>query len=85
MIEDAEEYPILVRAEVQHPKVCLLSCEAVISDAFVGVPTKTEVSLMNMTMLPTRFSWGELEGNFHIACFVNLNALFKFVIPLPTQ
>ena len=62
MVENAEEYPILVRGEVQHPKVCLLSCEAVISNAFVGVSATTEISLMNMTMLPTRFAWGQLEG-----------------------
>ena len=62
VVEGAEEYPILVRAEVQHPKVCLLSCEATISNCFVGVPAKTEITLMNMTMLPTRFAWGELEG-----------------------
>ena len=63
VVEDAEEYPILVRGEVQHPKVCLLSCEASITNSFVGVPAKTEITLMNMTMLPTRFRWGELEGN----------------------
>ena len=79
-----EEYPILVRAEVQHPKVCLLSCEAAISDAFVGVPAKTEVSLMNMTMLPTRFAWAEMEGKMMKMMTTMMNMNMK-IIMLPTR
>ena len=77
VVEGAEEYPILVRAEVQHPKVCLLSCEATISNCFVGVPAKTEVTLMNMTMCcPSGLlgaNWRVSDdGNFFHECFYAL-------------
>ncbi|XP_042366373.1 deleted in lung and esophageal cancer protein 1 [Plectropomus leopardus] len=52
-----------VRADVQSPQVCLLSCELLLSELYVGVPAKATVTLFNQTLLPSHFSWlAELQG-----------------------
>lgn len=46
-----------VRADVQSPQVCLLNCELLLSELYIGVPAKATVTLFNQTLLPSRFSW----------------------------
>uniref|UniRef100_A0A3Q3G0Z0 DLEC1 cilia and flagella associated protein n=1 Tax=Labrus bergylta TaxID=56723 RepID=A0A3Q3G0Z0_9LABR len=42
---------------VQSPQVCLLNCELLLSDLYIGVPANATVTLFNQTLLPTDFSW----------------------------
>ena len=46
-----------VRADVQSPQVCLLNCELLLSELYVGVPAKAAVTLFNQTLLPAHFQW----------------------------
>lgn len=46
-----------VRADVQSPQVCLLSCELIFSELYVEIPTKGTVKLFNQTLLPSHFKW----------------------------
>ncbi|XP_060163285.1 deleted in lung and esophageal cancer protein 1 isoform X2 [Globicephala melas] len=51
-----------VYAEVQEPYVYLQSSQVEVTNLYVGVPTKTPVTLINGTLLPTQFHWGKLLG-----------------------
>ncbi|XP_026943905.1 deleted in lung and esophageal cancer protein 1 isoform X4 [Sagmatias obliquidens] len=51
-----------VYAEVQEPYVYLQSSQVEVTNLYVGVPTKTPVTLFNGTLLPTQFHWGKLLG-----------------------
>ncbi|XP_029313116.1 LOW QUALITY PROTEIN: deleted in lung and esophageal cancer protein 1 [Cottoperca gobio] len=52
-----------VRADVQSPRVCLLNCELLLSELYVGVPAKATITLFNQTPLPSHFSWmDQLQG-----------------------
>ncbi|XP_060018327.1 deleted in lung and esophageal cancer protein 1 isoform X9 [Lagenorhynchus albirostris] len=50
-----------VYAEVQEPYVYLQSSQVEVTNLYVGVPTKTPVTLINGTLLPTQFHWGKDE------------------------
>ncbi|RXN09899.1 deleted in lung and esophageal cancer 1-like protein [Labeo rohita] len=50
-----------VQAVVQSPQVCLLSCELVLTDLYVGVPQTGSVTLFNQTLLPAHFTWSKEE------------------------
>ncbi|XP_014701250.1 deleted in lung and esophageal cancer protein 1 isoform X1 [Equus asinus] len=52
-----------VYAEVQEPHVYLQSSQLEVSNLYLGVPTKTTVTLVNGTLLPTHFHWGKLLGH----------------------
>ncbi|XP_027987871.2 deleted in lung and esophageal cancer protein 1 [Eptesicus fuscus] len=52
-----------VYAEVQEPHVYLQSSQVVVSSLYLGVPTKADITLINGTLLPTRFHWGRLLGH----------------------
>ncbi|XP_059520387.1 deleted in lung and esophageal cancer protein 1 isoform X2 [Myotis daubentonii] len=52
-----------VYAEVQEPCVYLQSSRVVVSNLYLGVPTKADITLINGTLLPTRFHWGKLLGH----------------------
>ncbi|XP_015420346.1 PREDICTED: deleted in lung and esophageal cancer protein 1 [Myotis davidii] len=52
-----------VYAEVQEPYVYLQSSRVVVSNLYLGVPTKADITLINGTLLPTRFHWGKLLGH----------------------
>nr|KAF6335071.1 DLEC1 cilia and flagella associated protein [Pipistrellus kuhlii] len=52
-----------VYAEVQEPHVYLQSSQVVVNNLFLGVPTKAGITLINGTLLPTRFHWGRLLGH----------------------
>ncbi|XP_030622999.1 deleted in lung and esophageal cancer protein 1 [Chanos chanos] len=60
-----------VQADVQSPQVCLLSCELVLCDLFVGVPHKTSVTLFNQTLLPSYCTWTTLRGSQAHLCSVS--------------
>ncbi|KAI5617177.1 deleted in lung and esophageal cancer protein 1 isoform X2 [Silurus asotus] len=51
-----------VRAEVQRPQVCLLSSRVELHDLYVGVAQSCNATLFNQTLLPTHFTWHELQG-----------------------
>ncbi|XP_017573141.2 deleted in lung and esophageal cancer protein 1 isoform X1 [Pygocentrus nattereri] len=53
---------LYVRAEVQSPQVCLLSCELLLTDLYVGVAQSGKATLFNQTLLPAHFKWSKLEG-----------------------
>ncbi|XP_058411073.1 deleted in lung and esophageal cancer protein 1 [Diceros bicornis minor] len=52
-----------VYAEVQEPHVYLQSSQLEVSNLYVGVPTKMNITLINGTLLPTQFHWGKLLGH----------------------
>ncbi|XP_016051691.1 PREDICTED: deleted in lung and esophageal cancer protein 1, partial [Miniopterus natalensis] len=52
-----------VYAEIQEPYVYLQSSQVVVSNLYLGVPTKATITLINGTLLPTRFHWGKLLGH----------------------
>ncbi|KAM4719080.1 deleted in lung and esophageal cancer protein 1 [Anableps anableps] len=54
---------VWIQADVQSPKVCLLKRMLVISELYIGIPTKGSVTLSNQTLLPSHFSWkAQLQG-----------------------
>ncbi|XP_066498604.1 deleted in lung and esophageal cancer protein 1 isoform X3 [Hoplias malabaricus] len=53
---------LCVRANVQHPQVCLLSCELLLDELYVGVAQRGKATLFNQTLLPAHFKWRELQG-----------------------
>ncbi|XP_075994138.1 deleted in lung and esophageal cancer protein 1 [Genypterus blacodes] len=62
-VEDGRGCHLSVQAHVQTPQVCLLSCQLLLSDLFLGVPAQSSVTLFNQTLLSTHFSWtAELLG-----------------------
>ncbi|XP_045055704.2 deleted in lung and esophageal cancer protein 1 isoform X4 [Desmodus rotundus] len=52
-----------VYAEVQEPYVYLQSSHVEVSSFYRGVPATAPVTLINGTLLPTRFHWGKLLGH----------------------
>lgn len=50
-----------VYAEVQEPYMYLQSSRVVVSNLYLGVPTKADITLINGTLLPTRFHWGKVS------------------------
>ncbi|XP_068604350.1 deleted in lung and esophageal cancer protein 1 [Brachionichthys hirsutus] len=76
-VQDGTGCHLSVHADVQSPQVCLLNCELLFSDLYVGIPAKATVTLFNQTLLPARFSWTpQLQGrhaelcsaSFHPSC-----------------
>ncbi|KAI4901416.1 hypothetical protein NFI96_018546 [Prochilodus magdalenae] len=53
---------LFVRADVQSPQVCLLSCELLLTDLYVGVTQSGKTTLFNQTLLPAHFTWSKLQG-----------------------
>lgn len=52
---------LLVYAEVQEPCVYLQSSQVEVTNLYLGVPTKMSITLVNGTLLPTRFHWGKVR------------------------
>lgn len=50
-----------VYAEVQKPHVYLKSSQVEVSNLYLGVPRKANITLINGTLLPTQFQWGEVS------------------------
>ncbi|XP_072544966.1 deleted in lung and esophageal cancer protein 1 isoform X3 [Salminus brasiliensis] len=52
-----------VQADVQSPQVCLLCCELLLTDVYVGVAQSGKATLFNQTLLPAHFTWSnQLQG-----------------------
>ncbi|XP_057560762.1 deleted in lung and esophageal cancer protein 1 isoform X5 [Hippopotamus amphibius kiboko] len=52
-----------VYAEVQEPYAYLQSSQVEVTSLYLDVPTKTPITLINGTLLPTQFHWGKLLGH----------------------
>ncbi|XP_031705648.1 deleted in lung and esophageal cancer protein 1 [Anarrhichthys ocellatus] len=62
-VENGTGCHLSVRADVQSPQVCLLNCELLFSELYIGVPAEATVTLFNQTLLPSHFSWkAQLQG-----------------------
>ncbi|XP_060920517.1 deleted in lung and esophageal cancer protein 1-like, partial [Labrus mixtus] len=62
-VENGTGCHLSMRAVVQSPQVCLINCELLLSDLYIGVPANATVALFNQTLLPTDFSWiAQLQG-----------------------
>lgn len=48
---------LLLRADVQSPQLCLLNCELLLPELYMGVAAEGTVTLFNQTLLPSNFSW----------------------------
>ncbi|XP_061777252.1 deleted in lung and esophageal cancer protein 1 [Nerophis ophidion] len=60
---------LLLRADVQSPQLCLLSCELLLSELYLGVAAQGRVTLFNQTLLTSHFAWlGELRGQQAALC-----------------
>ncbi|XP_011808719.1 PREDICTED: deleted in lung and esophageal cancer protein 1 isoform X2 [Colobus angolensis palliatus] len=62
-----------VYAEVQKPHVYLQSSQVEVSNLYLGVPTRTTITLINGTLLPTQFHWGKLLGHQADFCMVTVS------------
>ncbi|KAB0378116.1 hypothetical protein FD755_009694 [Muntiacus reevesi] len=62
-----------VYAEVQEPYVYLRSSQVEVTNLYLGVPTKMPITLVNGTLLPTRFHWGKLLGLQADVCTVKVS------------
>ncbi|KAG8521540.1 Deleted in lung and esophageal cancer protein 1 [Galemys pyrenaicus] len=62
-----------VYAEVQEPYVYLQGSQVEVSQLYLGVPTKTAVTLINGTLLPTQFHWGKLLGHQASLCTAKIS------------
>ncbi|XP_053198841.1 deleted in lung and esophageal cancer protein 1 [Scomber japonicus] len=63
-VENGTGCHLSVRADVQSPQVCLLNCELVFSELYIGVPAEGVVTLFNQTLLPSHFTWmPQLQGS----------------------
>nr|XP_019942854.1 PREDICTED: deleted in lung and esophageal cancer protein 1 [Paralichthys olivaceus] len=68
-VENGTGCHLSVRADVQSPQVCLLNCELLLSELYVGVPAKAAVTLFNQTLLPSHFRWmAQLQGKQASLC-----------------
>ncbi|KAK5849638.1 hypothetical protein PBY51_013957 [Eleginops maclovinus] len=68
-VENGTGCHLSVRADVQTPQVCLLSCELLLSELYMGVPARAPVTLFNQTLLPSHFSWrAKLQGKQADVC-----------------
>ncbi|XP_041040695.1 deleted in lung and esophageal cancer protein 1 isoform X2 [Carcharodon carcharias] len=65
-VENGSTSHIAVQAEVQEVRVCLLSCAVIFKDVYIGIPAQETVKLFNQTLLPAKYTWGELhESDVH--------------------
>ena len=49
-------------AEVQVAQVCLERCELAIPEIYKKVPVLAAIKLINQTLLPTMFEWGDVSS-----------------------
>ena len=49
-------------AEVQVAQVCLERCELAIPEVYKKVPVLAAIKLINQTLLPTVFEWGDVSS-----------------------
>uniref|UniRef100_A0A8C3G8Z5 DLEC1 cilia and flagella associated protein n=2 Tax=Cyclopterus lumpus TaxID=8103 RepID=A0A8C3G8Z5_CYCLU len=62
-VENGTGCHLSVQADVQCPQVCLLNCELLFSELYLGVAAEGTVTIFNQTLLPSHFSWmDQLQG-----------------------
>ncbi|XP_029384985.1 deleted in lung and esophageal cancer protein 1 isoform X2 [Echeneis naucrates] len=66
-VENGTGCHLSVRADVQAPQVCLLNCELLLSELYIGIPAKAAVTLSNQTLLLSHFRW-MLQGRQASLC-----------------
>ncbi|XP_005383783.1 PREDICTED: deleted in lung and esophageal cancer protein 1 [Chinchilla lanigera] len=71
-VENGDWSYLAVYAEIQEPHVYLQSSQVELSSLYLDVPTKSTITLINSTLLPTRFQWGKLLGNQAAFCRVKI-------------
>ncbi|XP_054621625.1 deleted in lung and esophageal cancer protein 1 isoform X2 [Dunckerocampus dactyliophorus] len=68
-VENGTGCHLLVRADVQSPQLCLLNCELLLPELYMGIAAQGTVSLFNQTLLTSSFSWmDELKGQQASLC-----------------
>ncbi|XP_063116396.1 deleted in lung and esophageal cancer protein 1 isoform X9 [Cavia porcellus] len=72
-VENGDWSYVAVCAEIQEPHVYLQNSQVELSSLYLDVPTKSTLSLVNSTLLPTRFHWGKLLGNQAASCTVTVS------------
>ncbi|MGH0139692.1 UNVERIFIED_CONTAM: hypothetical protein FKN15_042979 [Acipenser sinensis] len=76
---------LAVQADIQKPRVCLQTCELVFQEIYLGVPVWGTVNLLNQTMLPAKYSWGELIGKQASQCSATVFPSSGIVGPKETE
>ncbi|XP_067824418.1 deleted in lung and esophageal cancer protein 1 isoform X2 [Heptranchias perlo] len=71
-VDNGSASHVAVQAEVQEVQVCLLSCAIVFNEIYVGVPARETVKLFNQTLLPAKYSWGEVHESQAHRCTVTV-------------
>ncbi|XP_063159400.1 deleted in lung and esophageal cancer protein 1 [Candoia aspera] len=71
-VENGVGSRIPVSVEVQVPHVCLLSSHLHF-ELSIGIPTEATACLLNQTLLPTRFKWGEPLGSQASSCVLSIS------------
>ncbi|XP_033914981.3 deleted in lung and esophageal cancer protein 1 isoform X1 [Acipenser ruthenus] len=84
-VENGAGCHLAVQADIQKPRVCLQTCELVFQEMYVGVPVWGTVNLLNQTMLPAKFSWGELIGKQASQCSATVFPSSGIVGPKETE
>ncbi|KAF7669259.1 hypothetical protein LDENG_00203330 [Lucifuga dentata] len=68
-VENGTGCHLSVQADVQSPQLCLLNCQLLLSELFIGVPVEGSVTLFNQTLLPSHFTWmAQLQGKQAALC-----------------
>ncbi|XP_034145187.1 deleted in lung and esophageal cancer protein 1 [Esox lucius] len=67
-VENGQGCHLSVEADILSPQVCLLSCELVFPDLYVGVPSLATVTLFNQSLLPAQYTWTKLQGEQASLC-----------------
>ncbi|KAK2859516.1 hypothetical protein Q5P01_004136 [Channa striata] len=74
MVENGTGCHLSVRADVRSPQVCLLNCQLLLSELYIGIPAKGTVTLFNQTLLPSHFRWmTQLQGKQASQCTVSFD------------
>ncbi|XP_071270154.1 deleted in lung and esophageal cancer protein 1 [Salvelinus alpinus] len=67
-VENGQGCHLSVQADVHSPQVCLLTCDLVFSELYVGVPALGSITLINQTLLPAHYTWTKLQGQQASLC-----------------
>ncbi|XP_053374594.1 deleted in lung and esophageal cancer protein 1-like isoform X2 [Mercenaria mercenaria] len=73
MVEDGQDCNIACFAEVQTVQACLLQCEVTMPKVYIGVPVIATAKLLNQTLLPAVFEWGEPSGEDSKDCQIEID------------
>ncbi|KAK6290884.1 hypothetical protein J4Q44_G00387140, partial [Coregonus suidteri] len=74
-VENGQGCHLSVQADVHSPQVCLLTCDLVFSELYVGVPALGIITLINQTLLPAQYTWTMLQGQQAPLCSASFHSL----------